>query len=338
MSPSISQKGGRGRPSLQDVLSLLDEQVALLKSRLGGLPHAVEADDILRAIWIDDVHNSTAIEGNTMTRAQVEDLVERGKASAALIENLEVRGYADAADWVYRHALDYDRVPVSVVSEVHKLAVTLAWDLEPPATRDRPGAWRQASVAVRSVKVSVPAAIPSDLVTWSASTGTLGESHPVVHAAMHHAWFERIHPFVDGNGRVGRLVLNFMLIQRGYPPAIIVKTQRPRYLRALKLADEGNPNPLAEVVARAVSGVLTRFLIPNLAGTAKLIPLAALGSQGPYPVQYLRLLVFQGKLRAVRDGRLWFSSRKWLDDYIANRDTRGRGSKRTAGAPTRRRS
>jgi len=338
MSPHISEKRGRGRPSLQDVLSLLDEQLALLKSRLGGLPHAVEADDILRAIWIDDVHNSTAIEGNTMTRAQVEDLVERGKASAALIENLEVKGYADAADWVYRHAPDYDRVPVSVVSEVHKLAVTLAWDLEPPATRDRPGAWRQASVAVRSVKVSVPAAIPSDLDTWSASTGTLGESHPVVHAAMHHAWFERIHPFVDGNGRVGRLVLNFMLIQRGYPPAIIVKTQRPRYLRALKLADEGNPNPLAEVVARAVSGVLTRFLIPNLAGTAKLVPLAALGSQGPYPVQYLRLLVFQGKLRAVRDGRLWLSSRKWLDDYIANRDTRGRGSKRTAGAPKRRRS
>lgn len=338
MSQSISEKGGRGRPSLQDVLSLLDEQVALLKSRLGGLPHAVEADDILRAIWIDDVHNSTAIEGNTMTRAQVEDLVERGKASAALIENLEVKGYADAADWVYRHSPDYDRVPVSVVSEVHKLAVTLAWDLEPPATHDRPGAWRQASVAVRSVKVSAPTAIPSDLDTWSASTGTLGESHPVVHAAMHHAWFERIHPFVDGNGRVGRLVLNFMLIQRGYPPAIIVKTQRPRYLRALKLADEGNPNPLAEVVARAVSGVLTRFLIPNLAGTAKLVPLAALGSQGPYPVQYLRLLVFQGKLRAVRDGRLWLSSRKWLDDYIANRDTRGRGSKRAAGAPKRRRS
>src|SRR5262250_3812059 len=77
---------------------------------------------------------------------------------------------------------------------------------------------------------------------------------------------------------------------------------------------------------------------PNLAGTAKLVPLAALGSQGPYPVQYLRLLVFQGKLRAVRDGRLWLSSRKWLDDYIANRDTRGRASKRTAGAPKRRRS
>jgi hypothetical protein len=334
---SISKSSGRGRPSLQEVLNLLDEHVALLKGRLGGLPHAIEADEILRTIWIDDVHNSTALEGNTMTRAQVEELVERSRASATLIENLEVKGYADAADWVYRHAPEYDHVPVNVVSEVHQLAMTLAWDLHPPLTRDQPGAWRKAPVAVRSVKVSVPAAIPADLDAWSKSTRALGKSHPIVHAALHHAWFERIHPFADGNGRVGRLLLNFMLIQQGYPPAVIAKAQRPRYLRALGLADEGNANPLGEVVARAVGGVLTRFLIPNLAGAAKLVPLAALAARGPYPVPYLRLLVFQGRLRAVRDGRLWLSSRKWLDDYIAARDPRGRaqtsraGRRRTAG-------
>jgi len=214
---------------------------------------------------------------------------------------------------------------------VHKRALKLAWDLEPPSTRDEVGAWRKAAVAVRSVKVSVPAAIPADLGAWSASTGKLADRHPVVHAAIHHAWFERIHPFMDGNGRVGRLLLSFMLVQRGYPPAVILKSQRPRYLRALQLADEGNPNPLTEVIARAVSGTLTRFLIPNLAGAAKLVPLSALAVQGPYPVQYLRLLVFEGKLRAVRDGHLWLSSRKWLDDYIAARDPRGgkpKGTKR----------
>ncbi|HKW92094.1 MAG TPA: Fic family protein [Methylomirabilota bacterium] len=324
-------------------MNLLDEEVALLRSSLGGLPRAVEADEILHAIWLDDVHHSTAIEGNTMTRAQVADLVERGRASAGLIENLEVKGYADAADWVYRHAPDYSHVPVGTVSEVHKRALKLAWDLEPPATRDEAGAWRKTSVAVRSVKVSVPAAIPADLGAWSASTSKLADRHPVVHAAIHHAWFERIHPFTDGNGRVGRLLLNFMLIQRGYPPAVILKSQRPRYLRALQLADDGNPNPLTEVIARAVSGTLTRFLIPSLAGAAKLIPLSALAAQGPYPVQYLRLLVFEGKLRAVRDGHLWLSSRKWLDDYIAARDPRGgkpKGTKRgraRAGEPQTRR-
>ncbi len=324
MPKTTSEKRrGRGRPSLQDVLGLLDEEVTLLKDRLGGLPRAVEADEILHAIWLDDVHNSTAIEGNTMTKLQVADLVDRGRASARLVESLEVKGYADAADWVYRHAPDYDHVPVSVVSESHKLAVKLAWDLEPPATRDEPGAWRKATVAVGSVKVSVPAAIPADLAAWSQSTGKLGDQHPVVHAAIHHAWFERIHPFTDGNGRVGRLLLNFMLLQHGYPPAVIPKAQRPRYLQALELADDGNPNLLAEVIARAVSGTLTRFLIPNLAGAAKLVPLAALAAQGPYSLAYLRLLVFSGKLRAVQDGRLRLSSKKWLADYSATRDPRG---------------
>ena len=332
MGQSISEKArGRGRPSLYEILSLLDEEVTLLRDRLGGLPRAVEADEILHTIWLDDVHNSTAIEGNTMTRAQVEELVEHGRASRSLVESLDVKGYADAADWVYRHAPDYDHVPVGVVSEVHKLALRLVWDLEPPATRDEPGAWRKAPVAVHSVKVSVPAAIAADLDAWSKSTRRLDDRHPVVHAAIHHAWFEHIHPFTDGNGRVGRLLLNFMLRQRGYPPAVIAKAQRPRYLRALEMADDGNPHPLAEVVARAVSGTLTRFLIPNLAGAAKLVPLSALAAQGPYSLAYLRLLVFSRKLRAVQDGRLWLSSRKWLADYSAGRDPRGgqpRGAKR----------
>jgi excisionase family DNA binding protein len=132
---------------------------------------------------------------------------------------------------------------------------------------------------------------------------------------------------------VGRLVLNFMLIQAGYPPAVVLATQRQRYLQALKTADAGNPGPLAEVIARAVSGALTRFLIPKLAGGAKLVPLSALAPRGPYSPTYLRQLVLSGRLRAVRDGRLYLSSKAWLDEYIANRDPRG--GKPGARQPTR---
>ena len=114
----------RGRPSLQEVLARLDEEVKLLHTHLGGLPRAVEADHVLRQVWIDDVHNSTAIEGNTMTRAQVENLVERRQASASLAESLEVEGYARAADWVYRNAPDYTGVPARVVSEIHQPVCT----------------------------------------------------------------------------------------------------------------------------------------------------------------------------------------------------------------------
>lgn len=311
---------------------MLGEEVSLLHGSLGGLPRAVEADHILREIWIDDVHNSTAIEGNTMTRAQVEDLVERRRASASLVEALEVEGYARAADWAYRAARDYDGVPVQVVSELHRRAVELAWAIEPPPTRDAPGAWRKTGVSVGpGVPVALPASVPAELQQWSGSTKDL-RRHPVAHAAFHHAWFERIHPFVDGNGRVGRLVLTFMLIQHGYPPAVILKKKRTQYLRALHTADGGNENPLTEVIARAVSGALGRFLIPKLAGEAKLVPLSALAAQTGYSPPYLRQLVQTGRLRAIREGRLWLSSMAWLQDYMASRDPRGGvpGPRRTA--------
>jgi fido (protein-threonine AMPylation protein) len=320
MVAESQQKGGR--PPLVEVLARLDEEVDLLHTHLGGLPRAIEADHVLKEIWIDDVHNSTAIEGNTMTRAQVADLVERRRVTADLVETLEVEGYAKAADWVYREAREHPGVPVGVVSEIHRRALSLAWEVDPPPSRDRPGTWRQGGVRIRSVAVSPPAAIQADLEGWSQASSRRTE-HPVVHAAHHHAWFERIHPFVDGNGRVGRLILNFMLLQEGYPPAVILAEHRARYLQALRTADRGNPNPLAELIARSVSATLSRFLIPNLAGEAKLVPLAALATQGPYRHTYLRQLAISGRLRTVREGRLYLSSRAWLDEYISSRDPRG---------------
>src|SRR5438093_10917070 len=129
---ALSIKTRRGRASLKDVLARVDEEVQLLHEHLGGLPRAVEADYILKEIWLADVHNSTAIEGNTMTRAQVEDLVERRRVSADLIESLEVEGYARAADWVYRTAADYEGIPVNVLSEIHRRAMAPVWEVDPP--------------------------------------------------------------------------------------------------------------------------------------------------------------------------------------------------------------
>jgi hypothetical protein len=116
---------------------------------------------------------------------------------------------------------------------------------------------------------------------------------------------------------------------------VILEAQRPRYLRGLASCDEGNPNVLVEVVARAVSGTLTRFLMPALAGDAKLVPLSTLAAAGPYTVNYLRLLVFEKKLRATRHGNMWLSSRKWLREYQSTRDPRGRRATRVLGKKKR---
>src|ERR1700730_10157341 len=118
----------------------------------------------------------------------------------------------------------------------------------------------------------------SNLPNWADEAGSLPrDPGPIAEAiARHHAAFERIHAFLDGNGRVGRLLTNLILVRLGYPPAIIQKRDRERYLDALARADRGDPGPLGELVARAVLDNLTRFVLPAVAGPAKLLPLEAL--------------------------------------------------------------
>ena len=92
----------RGRPPREVVYERLAVQIDELRSRFGGLPQPVEATDIWRGLWFEEAHHSTAIEGNTLVLKQVEVLLEQGRAvgNRELSEYLEVRGYADAADWV----------------------------------------------------------------------------------------------------------------------------------------------------------------------------------------------------------------------------------------------
>lgn len=141
--------------------------------------------------------------------------------------------------------------------------------------------------------------------------------------ADHHARFERIHPFLDGNGRTGRLVTNLILLRFGYPPALIYKRDRDRYLRALRRADQGDSGALAEMVARSVLDTLQRFVVPAVAGPARMVPLAALADR-TITVRALRAAAERGRLVAQRgsDGQ-WLSSRRYVDDYKKAKHRRG---------------
>jgi len=73
--------------------------------------------------------------------------------------------------------------------------------------------------------------------------------HPVVAAAYYHAAFESIHPFRDGNGRVGRLILNFMLKRDGYPMIDIKYKDRAAYYKAFQAYDKGDLRPMVRLIA-----------------------------------------------------------------------------------------
>ncbi len=97
-----------GRPSRVQIYANLDAAFAELRERMGGLPSPLEAEGIWTAIWHQEAHRSTAIEGNTLVMKQVERLLAEGLAvgNKDLQEYMEVQGYADAAHWVYGQALE----------------------------------------------------------------------------------------------------------------------------------------------------------------------------------------------------------------------------------------
>ena len=78
------------------------------------------------------------------------------------------------------------------------------------------------------------------------------QKHPVIISSVAHYNLVRIHPFDDGNGRGARLLMNLILIRKGYAPAVIRKEQRRSYLESLSLADQGNLEPFTELVARSL--------------------------------------------------------------------------------------
>ena len=335
MSEHFEPVGRRGRPSRPELYRRLRADVADLRGRLGGLPGPLEAAGIWRAIWYEEAHHSTAIEGNKLVLKQVEQLLAEGRAvgNKGLSEYLEVQGYGEAAEWVYWQVAGpdgltqpHELLTLAEVRRVHQMAMTPVWDVapHPDATgRETPGSFREHDIRPfpgRMVPVTWPL-VPAEMGAWIDGVNSLdadSTAFPEALARVH--WrFEQIHPFLDGNGRAGRLLLNLILVRLGYPPAIVYKRDRSRYLEALRRADGGDPGPLGELLARAILDNLYRNVIPAVAGPARLVPLGALATP-ELKAQALRTAAIRGRLRAIRDpdGR-WRSSRNWVNEYRSKR-------------------
>ena len=339
----------RGRPSREQVYERLDAAIAEVRDRLGGLPTPAEARAIWDELWVHEAHNSTAIEGNTLVLSEVEQLLLEGRAvgDKQLAEYMEVKGYADAARWVYGQAFEPtmdgpdELLTLTEVRQVHRMAMTPVWEVSPhpdATPEETPGNFRKHDIQPfpRGMRPPSFALVEPLLRDWLDLVNTIPtrDGHPMERLAEAHVRFEQLHPFLDGNGRTGRLLLNLILARLGYAPAIIQKRERTRYLEALRWADAGKLGPLAELIARTVLDNLYRFVVPALAGPARLVPLAALETSQVSRIA-LRNAAQRGRLRAQRgtDGQ-WRSSRAWVDEYLANRHKRGLADAGTIGETT----
>ncbi len=265
---------------------------------------------------------------------QVEALLARNATvgNKQLKEYLEVTGYAEAAKWVYEQARGRRRarptaaLTLQDIRNVHHVTMTPVWTIAPhpdALPSESPGNFRAHDLQPFRGGMRPPTypLVHARMTEWvkQANEGFRKDEPPCVRVARLHGAFEGIHPFLDGNGRTGRLLMNLLLIRAGHPPAIIQKRERLAYLKALGRSDRGDEAPLGELIARAVLDSLLRFLLPAVAGDVKLLPLAALATT-ELSVAALRQAAERGRLLARKDtGGSWRSSKRWVADYRASR-------------------
>lgn len=263
----------RGRPSRDTIFDRFAAALDELR-QFGGLPTSSEAATIWDEIWHLEAHNSTAIEGNTLVLREVERLLDTGQVIGAkpLKDYLEVKGYGDAARWVYAQASGAGPVQsdalitITEIREIHRLVLAPVWEIAPhpdASAAEAPGGFRQHDIRpfAGGMRPTPWPDVAAALTSWSDQAAHLGRRFTdggiaardlPIELARSHSTFEAIHPFLDGNGRTGRLTLNLILVRLGFPPAIIFKRGRDTYLLALDQADKGDPGRLAEQIARSV--------------------------------------------------------------------------------------
>lgn len=300
----------------QRLLTRIEEKKAKLDS-LRPLP-AAAVSRLKDQFTVEWIYNSNAIEGSTLTLRETQLILETGMTigGKSLREHFEVINHKDAIE--YMESLANQGEPITFhVRQIHKLVLSQIDD-------ENAGQYRKTQVRIVGAQHVPPESwdIPHRMADWE---NWLKDSekkiHPVELAALAHHRLTEIHPFIDGNGRTARLVMNLILFRHGYPPAIILRVNRKQYYGVLMQADSGKTEPLVNFVGRAVERSLTLYLE---ASTPKMkrplpdeqwIPLAKAAAGSPYTQEYLSLLARQGRLEAIKRGRVWYTTRKAVKAY-----------------------
>ena len=195
----------------------------------------------------DFTYNSTAIEGNTLTLQETAQLLFEGLTPRRSMREVnEVLNHKNAFDFILNYKGDITK---KFICELHKILVkdTLKDDL-----KNQIGCFRNIQVYIRGTNwlppkpEEVSKEIKSLLFWYSKNKEKL---HPLIVSAYFHAGFESIHPFVDGNGRTGRLLMNFILHKNNFPMVNIPNSIKHKYYEALESAQiRGNLKPLVKLL------------------------------------------------------------------------------------------
>ncbi len=298
-----------------------DSLAAMRKSLLESLGGFSETT-VQNAEWLymlqEETRNSVSIEGYFATEQELKAILAGRKTAA------EILNYYRTAQTLYDLAVQYAR------EGVLRLDMPLVWHVHSELFRglsERRGALRRGGIQIQGAKVRPPEFdVDAYVRAWIQLSLDWLKSLPILAAlARSHALFESIHPFEDGNGRAGRILLNWLAVSRGYTPIIIkgfTQEERDRYYHALEEADQGlqqgfpDPQPAAlrQQLEQGNFGRLEALLFEGLRDSMDPLIATTLERQEPLMdfsslatilnvrESTLRQWVHRGKLIAIKRG------------------------------------
>ncbi|WP_088831038.1 Fic family protein [Paenibacillus tyrfis] len=210
------------------MFELIDEKKRRLDQKRPLPTHTLHS--IREHLIVNWTYHSNAIEGNTLTLSETKVALEGITIGGKTIkEHLEVINHKEAILYVEDIVRRQEPLSEWQIKSIHRLILKGIQD-------DFAGIYRKENVLISGAKHIPPDALQVPLameqfIQWYDSEGE--QLHPVAKAAMVHSDFVKIHPFIDGNGRTARLLLNFELMKNGYPPIVVEKENRLAYYSAL---------------------------------------------------------------------------------------------------------
>lgn len=213
---------------------------------------------------IKNIYHSNAIEGNSLNVGETRTVVELGLTITGkpLKDQAEAKNLSSALDFLEKLAADSSRpITESDVRQIHFLV------LKDIADSDA-GCYRSVNVEIGGSQFKPPA--PESVAgqmdhfgQWlqkaSVPSASSEPYEAILTASAAHTWFVTIHPFIDGNGRVARLLMNLILMRFGFPIAIVTKEDRIRYYDALEISQNSDLTPFVSLIAECVAESLEEY-------------------------------------------------------------------------------
>ena len=239
--------------SNESLLALIDKKKKELDNRRPLTEGEMER--LNEEFAVEYTYNSNAIEGNTLTLRET-DLVLRGLTidGKPLKDHMEAVGHKEAFEFVSELVKQNEPLSEHIIKQIHFLVLV--------GNKDDRGVYRRVPVRIMGAKHEpVQPYMIEPKMEELLKKLMEGKEHIITKLARFHIEFEGIHPFIDGNGRTGRLLVNLELMKAGYPPIDIKFTDRMEYYKAFdEYHEKNNLSAMEKLFAGYVNSRLDMYL------------------------------------------------------------------------------